>query len=139
MPIPWHIRKQFYGRKWRTETRPRILGRERDCCKFCGGPNHVTVIRDGGGWWNPATNHWFHPQGLRPEQWTNRRVVRIVLTVAHLNHICGADRDENLAALCQYCHLNFDKQHHEETRCQHKDERRPLLQPLPQQEMALCA
>lgn len=39
----------------------------------------------------------------------------VVLTVAHLDHTpenCGPD---NLRAMCQRCHLNYDKQHHAET------------------------
>ncbi len=57
----------------------------------------------------------------------NRRQVLIVLTVAHLNHVAGDDRDENLLALCQWCHLNYDKLHHKETRSARKDAARPLL------------
>jgi hypothetical protein len=53
--------------------------------------------------------------------------VGIVLTVAHLNHVAGDDRDENLKALCQWCHLNYDRQHHAETRSIRKDAARPLL------------
>ena len=53
--------------------------------------------------------------------------VRVVLTIAHLNHRPGDDRDENLAAWCQYDHLLYDVPHHAVTRAAHKDERRPLL------------
>jgi 5-methylcytosine-specific restriction endonuclease McrA len=56
-----------------------------------------------------------------------RRTVSIVLTVAHLNHTPGDDREENLMALCQWCHLNYDRLHHKETRSDRKDARRPLL------------
>jgi hypothetical protein len=55
------------------------------------------------------------------------RVVRIVLTVAHLNHDPRDNREENLKALCQWCHLNYDKLHHAETRAVRKDAARPLL------------
>lgn len=55
------------------------------------------------------------------------RVVRIVLTVAHVNHTPGDDRDENLAALCQWCHFNHDQAHHKESRCRRKDAARPLI------------
>jgi hypothetical protein len=55
------------------------------------------------------------------------RFVRTVLTIAHLNHVAGDDRDENLKALCQWCHLNYDKLHHKETRSARKDRKRPLL------------
>jgi hypothetical protein len=56
-----------------------------------------------------------------------RRTIRCVLTVAHLNHTSGDDRDENLKALCQWCHLHYDLQHHHETRAARKDAARPLI------------
>jgi hypothetical protein len=39
-------------------------------------------------------------------------VVRIQLHVAHLNRIPGDDRDENLQALCNWCHWNYDIPQH---------------------------
>jgi len=36
----------------------------------------------------------------------------IVLTIAHLNHDTTDNRDENLSALCQRCHLSHDKYLH---------------------------
>lgn len=53
--------------------------------------------------------------------------VRIVLTVAHLNHDPSDMREENLAALCQWCHLHHDRGHHAETRATRKDQQRPLF------------
>jgi hypothetical protein len=41
---------------------------------------------------------------------------KVVLTVAHLNHTPEDCRDENLKAWCQRCHLNYDKDHHAQTR-----------------------
>lgn len=47
--------------------------------------------------------------------------IKCVLTIAHLNHIAGDDRDENLKALCQFCHLSMDAKQHafnsRRTRC----------------------
>jgi hypothetical protein len=40
----------------------------------------------------------------------------VVLTVAHLNHTPEDCRDENLKAMCQRCHLAYDRSHHAETR-----------------------
>ena len=40
----------------------------------------------------------------------------IVLTVAHLNHQPEDCREENLKAMCQRCHLRYDRDHHAETR-----------------------
>jgi hypothetical protein len=40
----------------------------------------------------------------------------VVLTTAHLNHTPEDCRDENLRAMCQGCHLHYDRDHHAETR-----------------------
>jgi len=37
---------------------------------------------------------------------------KVVLTVAHLNHAKEDCRDENLAAMCQRCHLAYDLPRH---------------------------
>lgn len=41
---------------------------------------------------------------------------KVVLTVAHLDHTPENCDDENLKAMCQRCHLNYDKFHHAATR-----------------------
>lgn len=41
---------------------------------------------------------------------------RVVLTVAHLNHTPEDVTPNNLRALCQKCHLGYDKAHHQRTR-----------------------
>ena len=38
--------------------------------------------------------------------------IAIVLTIAHLNHTPEDCRPENLCALCQKCHLNYDQEYH---------------------------
>ena len=40
----------------------------------------------------------------------------VVLTVAHLDHIPENVDDGNLRAMCQRCHLAYDREHHAETR-----------------------
>jgi hypothetical protein len=40
---------------------------------------------------------------------------KVVLTVAHLNHRPEDCRDENLKAMCQGCHLHYDREHHAQT------------------------
>jgi hypothetical protein len=55
------------------------------------------------------------------------RRLRVILTVAHLNHDPRDNGDTNLVALCQWCHLNYDRLHHRETRAARKDVARPLL------------
>jgi hypothetical protein len=37
---------------------------------------------------------------------------KVVLTTAHLNHQPEDCRPENLRAMCQGCHLHYDREHH---------------------------
>ncbi len=41
---------------------------------------------------------------------------RVVLTVAHLDHTPEHCADDNLKAMCQRCHLHYDRHHHARTR-----------------------
>jgi len=145
MPIRPELRK-FYRREWRTVIRPRILARAHNRCEKCGKPNGllVWVYRSDscGQYWTPhlrpvSKQVWFYcglrTEGnfvLRPEYFHLARRIRVVLTVAHLDHDPANNRDENLKALCQWCHLDHDRAHHKETRATRKDARRPLLSAL---------
>lgn len=135
MPIAKHLRV-FYGRVWRTVTRPRILARAGNKCEACTVPNSTDVTRIGGCWldervtWSDGiTKQWRDTAGqiLERRPAGKKRRIRVVLTIAHLNHVAGDDRDENLKAWCQWCHLDYDKRHHAETRAARKDLSRPLL------------
>lgn len=48
----------------------------------------------------------------RPIDPTAEPVRLVVLTTAHLNHDPGDCRDENLKAMCQRCHLAYDRELH---------------------------
>lgn len=50
----------------------------------------------------------------KPSRWNSLTVV--VLTTAHLNHTPEDCADGNLRAMCQSCHLNYDRAHHAATR-----------------------
>jgi hypothetical protein len=54
---------------------------------------------------------------------------KVILTVAHLNHTPEDCRDENLAAMCQRCHLHYDRKLHEQNRLRNRrcKETIPLL------------
>jgi len=142
MPIRKDL-QHFYGREWRTVIRPRILARDENRCNFCTKPNHATVyqiVSPGRAmWWietmgfPPFNQHLITNNGdllsteaqLLPLSKGYR--VRVVLTIAHLNHDPTDNRDKNLAALCQWCHLHHDRQHHKKTRATRKDQARPIL------------
>ncbi len=128
MPIAKELRK-FYGAQWRQNVRPRILERAGGRCEQCNkGPDRkrLVVVRDGSGRWLDKGLIWRGPDGDRaedPPRRTRRYRIHLVLTVAHLNHTPGDDRDENLKALCQRCHLVHDRQQHRETLLRRIEER----------------
>jgi 5-methylcytosine-specific restriction endonuclease McrA len=139
MPIRPDL-KHFYGPEWRNSIRPRILARDRHRCAFCGKPNHADVwqIVDPGRrmWWieksfknGAARRRLLNQDGKVVSANTGELplragyLVRVVLTVAHLDHDPSNMEDYNLAALCQWCHL-----HHAATRATRKDRARPILQ-----------
>ena len=143
MPIRPEFRHYYQGPEWQA-TRARILERAGNCCEACRVPNHTVVARAAGWWVIPPELFWWHKPDETPQlYWTtpdgetsNRplgfprqicRMVYIVLTIAHLNHTPGDDRDENLKAWCQWCHLRYDERFHRQTRCLRKDAARPLL------------
>lgn len=83
--------------------------------KRCNAPNGEWIWRDGGQWWRlssfPATSERV-VIGIAPWGTWTRKKVKVILTVAHLNHTPSDCRDENLKAMCQFCHLNYDIEHH---------------------------
>lgn len=100
MPIDYRL----YPPNWKTEIRPRILERDGHSCKFCGVENHAFGVRLESGKFLPL-------EGMEQEaaELDGLKVIQIVLTIAHLENPDPMDcRDENLAALCQYCHNRLD-------------------------------
>jgi len=51
-----------------------------------------------------------------------KKDIKVVLTCAHLNHTPEDNRRENLAALCQACHLAYDAPHKAAERLRRKNE-----------------
>ncbi len=143
MPIRPDL-KHFYGAEWRKQIRPRILERDGHCCAFCTKPNHAEVYQIV----EPGRRMWWVKESFRKGvvrrrlldhngqvvSWDadelplrNGYIVRVVLTVAHLDHNPANMFEDNLAALCQWCHLHHDQEHHANTRATRKDQARPIL------------
>ncbi len=100
-----------YPKDWKV-IRQRILERENHRCKECGVENHDIGYRDKNGKWHKIEHsHAGDMEGEYAEK-MGLKIIRIVLTIAHLNHAVTDNRDENLAALCQLHHLRHDKEHH---------------------------
>lgn len=116
----------LYPENWKEISKAIREGRARDRCEWCNVSNRAVGARDVKGDFHykeaidgmsPGEwDHWFG-KGEQP------KYIRIVLTVAHLgtpqadgrpgNRQDKADcRPENLAALCQRCHLNLDRPDH---------------------------
>jgi hypothetical protein len=114
MPVDW----KRYPPNWKSEVVPRIRARSGDKCEWCGAPNHKIVRRTVAGY--PEVL-----EGMAAEValMDGDKLTYIVLTTAHLGtpHPDGRPgdkhdkmdvRDENLAHLCQRCHLLYDLKDH---------------------------
>lgn len=54
---------------------------------------------------------------------------KIVLTVAHLDHTPENCDPKNLKAMCQRCHLRYDRDHHAETAKKTREAKREAREP----------
>jgi 5-methylcytosine-specific restriction endonuclease McrA len=112
--------RKRYPANWQEISR-RIRERDGQKCKFCGVANHSLIRRDPDGTFHDYTND---PLGGEVAELADgEKLTKIILTVAHLGtpledgspgdkHNKMDCRDENLAALCQKCHLAYDADEH---------------------------
>lgn len=63
---------------------------------------------------------------LRGRQWELARRIRVKIGIAHLDGNPANNADDNLKALCDWCHLRHDAPQHRETRATRKDAARPM-------------
>ena len=84
--------KDRYPKEWK-QIRAHILERAGNRCEFCGVENHTYRFNERTG-----------------------KMAYIVLTIAHMNEVIEDCSDENLKALCQRCHNQYDAKHRAETR-----------------------
>jgi 5-methylcytosine-specific restriction endonuclease McrA len=109
--------KARYPKDWK-QISARIKEREGHKCKFCGLPNYKIIMRIGDCVISISDAELVEAFDIAQRtQVQYRKVlqdmgyVRIVLTVAHLDHQPENNADENLAALCQRCHNRYDMPH----------------------------
>ena len=57
-----------------------------------------------------------HGEPIHQSSWGGPSRQTVVLTTAHLDHTPEHCEDEDLLAMCQGCHLHYDREHHAETR-----------------------
>lgn len=77
-------------------------------CQFCGVENGALGWRERG----KFVEFREFIEGKYPHPIAVSKIMKIVLTVAHLDHDPANCADENLRALCQQCHLRYDVDHH---------------------------
>ena len=116
--------KKLYPKNWK-EIRQKILERSENRCAFCGVLNHSIGYRNKDG-------EFIECEGMAAEaaDLDGEHLIQIILTIAHLDHNPTNNNPENLRALCQKCHNNYDKEHRKETRRKTLDKKRgqlPLL------------
>lgn len=111
------FKKSRYPSNW-AEIRAAILKRAENKCERCKAPNGETIVRgeggdagtyamfDGGECFDAETGK--HLGWVRGSEYNGGNVVRVVLTVAHLDHVESNNDPSNLLALCQKHHLSHD-------------------------------
>ena len=102
----------LYPKNWKTEIRPAILERDNNCCKFCGVENYSVGYRDKKGVWNNIAPTMQGETDAMDAEMDGFKIIKIVLTIMHLDHDTTNNNYDNLASGCQKCHLNYDKEHH---------------------------
>lgn len=107
MPIDY----KKYPKNWKTEIRPAILKRADNKCEICGVENNAIGWRGNDGEFN-YSEQYIRVKKLGYGYVQHTGYLKIVLTIAHLDHDITNNSYENLKALCQKCHLNYDKHHH---------------------------
>lgn len=117
--------KDRYPKDW-SKISAAIREAAGQCCQKCKAPNGRSIRRgkteDGQHVWRLATDSCYMDgvcaeTGLLvpdtdEDSVAYGREVKVVLTVAHLDHTPENCADENLKALCQRCHLVYDAKHH---------------------------
>lgn len=117
--------KSKYPKNWR-EIRFRILERDKCRCKICGVVNGDIGYRDKKEKWHKIENSFQGDVDADDARRDGYRIIKIVLTIAHLDHDVSNNDDSNLAALCQLHHLRHDIKQHKKNSRETRDKKRGL-------------
>ena len=121
-----------YHPEWKTRIRPEILKRAENKCESCGVPNYKMIIRgtwhgvdcyqdENGVIYNAKTSEVIGDDYLGEVHPTNH-LIKVVLTIAHLDHDIKKNDYSNLKALCQRCHNTHDKEYRAKNRKKNKNQ-----------------
>jgi len=120
-----------YPANWKIEIRPAILERANNQCEhpLCCVTNGDIGYRslDGSFWPVSVIMDRLEDSGIdlfaegEPlHHAADKKPIKIVLTIAHLDHDTTNNDYSNLKALCQLHHLRHDVSHHKQTRRKNK-------------------
>ena len=121
MPIDY----KNYPSNWKTEIRPAIIQRAKNCCEFCGILNYqVRRFLSNG---DVETHNYFDTQNYKNANELKEHLNDfcddgkgkwsvVVLTIAHLDNDTKNNDYSNLKALCQKCHNKYDVNFRKENR-----------------------
>jgi hypothetical protein len=98
MPIKPENRSK-YPKNWKQISEYIRFNRARNKCEVCGAINYSWVNR-------------FTRELCLPDE---EDAIKIILTVAHLDHNPENCDYNNLKAMCQKCHNNYDIRHRRQT------------------------
>lgn len=138
MPINY----KNYPDNWRKEIRPAILLRANYQCEFCGVGKYKYIFR---GYLGDDTEVYQDAEGIIYDANNSAilflfdfektitpkgkgRVIKVVLTVAHIDHNINNNDPANLKALCQRCHLIHDKHQHMKSRRETINRKKGLIE-----------
>jgi len=127
--------KELYPREWRAIA-AEVREREGNACKVCRVPNGKFILRSRDRktystgdceFYDAETGEYLGCTNM-PDNGEGDRAIKIVLTVAHLNHDTTDNgkpgNRPNLAALCQMHHLRHDQAHHQKNAAATRDRKR---------------
>lgn len=97
--------KMLYPQNWKEISKHRRFVVAGNRCEFCGVENYAK------GYWMDG-EFVVTGNGNKPDYPAYKKIIRIVLTTAHLDHNPQNNDDDNLRALCQRCHLIHDLSQH---------------------------
>ena len=115
--------KSRYPENWKEISARIRFGRAKNRCEVCGLKNYSIIKRlPNGSFSFPCQTDWdmIHSrirncQSNMSESLKYHGFTKVILTVAHLDHQPENCEDENLKAMCQKCHNNYDKNHRKQT------------------------
>lgn len=127
MPIDY----KKYCKDWKIRSRFIRFFRAKNKCEVCNVPNHKMILRgfydgepvyqdDDGAIFREDNSEFISFDYVGEFDKGMKSFIKVVLTVAHLDHDIKNNSFFNLKAMCQKCHNNYDKDYRKDNRRKNK-------------------